>query len=657
MAVRRTLNLAASAMACALLCTSIANATDVSFQGRTYTIGVTALGPTVSVSGSEDLIFVTLTDGTKLLAIPTSGVARGDFDRTNQRFYMIDDTTGQVSAYATIDATLVSLNGAFRGTTTQSPPSSSAPLEAFSRPLVIPSTINLTDCTVYNSQQLIYRGDGLAANSANVYFVTRTASTTVAKQFAVPLNNADPNNSNRNVYLTYDGINDTILFTQSALDPNQNATTVSRITSLNAGTGTFNSDLIFSTALFPGFSGVSLGVTMDPVTGVIYVLDAASRQIFTLTPRVPAIFSVNPTSGPIAGGTKVTINGVNFPQDATVAFGGVAATGVSVNTAGTVIIATTPPHAGGIVDVTLTGSGISGTAPVKLANAYNYVAKPPIARLTASPATGAFPPLVVTFSTAGTTAVDGKITFRAITFGDGDTYTFPSDLNVTQATHTYAFASTFVATLTVRTDLGLSSTAQATVLIGNAELTLRSLQFNIVDPAKKNKADSMSLKAELVLPDSISLANGSVIVGFVSGDADTDGALLTDPVRQSIDFRPAVTGGEFTSELVNGATKTPQLNFKAKAIKKNGQVTTTQTITFSTKGVTYQPFNPADPATFTLRNALENAGVLQSDQPSVARIRLILRFTTADNQTAQYIKLAVVKVRSKKSVSISLTRR
>src|SRR5262249_57978277 len=78
-------------------------------------------------------------------------------------------------------------------------------------------------------------------------------------------------------------------------------------------------------------------------------------------------------SGRTAGGTLVTINGTGFVAGATVNIGGSAATGVSVINGGT-ITATTPAHAAGAVNVTVTNADTqSGT----LTNGFTYVAPAP----------------------------------------------------------------------------------------------------------------------------------------------------------------------------------------------------------------------------------------------------------------------------------------
>jgi len=66
----------------------------------------------------------------------------------------------------------------------------------------------------------------------------------------------------------------------------------------------------------------------------------------------PDVLSVNPSTGPVAGGTAVTITGSNFTAGATVLFGVYEAVGLAVLDAST-ITATTPANVPGIVDVTV----------------------------------------------------------------------------------------------------------------------------------------------------------------------------------------------------------------------------------------------------------------------------------------------------------------
>lgn len=67
----------------------------------------------------------------------------------------------------------------------------------------------------------------------------------------------------------------------------------------------------------------------------------------------PYVASVTPNTGLAAGGTAVTILGVNFTGATAVTFGGTAATAVTVVNPST-ITCTTPAHAAGTVDTRVT---------------------------------------------------------------------------------------------------------------------------------------------------------------------------------------------------------------------------------------------------------------------------------------------------------------
>jgi hypothetical protein len=84
----------------------------------------------------------------------------------------------------------------------------------------------------------------------------------------------------------------------------------------------------------------------------------------------PTVSSVSPTSGPIEGGTSVTITGANFVDGATVTIGGASATDVTWVSA-TSITATTPAGTAGAQDVVVTNPDLqTGTLPA----GFTYVA-------------------------------------------------------------------------------------------------------------------------------------------------------------------------------------------------------------------------------------------------------------------------------------------
>jgi hypothetical protein len=83
---------------------------------------------------------------------------------------------------------------------------------------------------------------------------------------------------------------------------------------------------------------------------------------------VPTVLSITPSSGSTAGGTEVSITGINFAAGATVTIGGVAATNVRVlGTTG--IQALTGAHADGSADVVVMVGGQGAT----LAKAFTFV--------------------------------------------------------------------------------------------------------------------------------------------------------------------------------------------------------------------------------------------------------------------------------------------
>ncbi|MFJ5803077.1 IPT/TIG domain-containing protein [Streptomyces decoyicus] len=122
----------------------------------------------------------------------------------------------------------------------------------------------------------------------------------------------------------------------------------------------------------------------------VYVSNINGRNVSVIQ-FDPTLTIINPTQGPIAGGTVVTINGTNL-TGASVDFGGIPATGVSVNATGTQITATIPPGAAaGPVTVTVTTPGGSAS----LVNGFTYLLPVHATSLVATPALSKlFPPHV-----------------------------------------------------------------------------------------------------------------------------------------------------------------------------------------------------------------------------------------------------------------------
>jgi hypothetical protein len=91
----------------------------------------------------------------------------------------------------------------------------------------------------------------------------------------------------------------------------------------------------------------------------------------TYMATAPAVTGVSPSSGPLAGGPTVTINGTGFTGATAVDFGSAAASSFTVN-GDTSITATAPAAASaGAVDVTVTTP--AGTSVASPADQYSYI--------------------------------------------------------------------------------------------------------------------------------------------------------------------------------------------------------------------------------------------------------------------------------------------
>ena len=109
------------------------------------------------------------------------------------------------------------------------------------------------------------------------------------------------------------------------------------------------------TAIAPSHAAgiVDVTVTSQAGTGI-------GLGLFTYLPTVqPSVLLVTPLAGSAAGGTSVTLTGLNFTGATGVTFGGVAASAVTVIN-DTTMTAVTPAHAAGIVDVTVTSQAGTG---------------------------------------------------------------------------------------------------------------------------------------------------------------------------------------------------------------------------------------------------------------------------------------------------------
>jgi hypothetical protein len=116
------------------------------------------------------------------------------------------------------------------------------------------------------------------------------------------------------------------------------------------------------------------------------------------------VTGISPTSGPVSGGTVVTITGANLSDATGVTFGGVAASAYTINSA-TQITATAPAGTAGAVDVLVAAP--AGRAVISTASEFTYIAAPTVSWVspTGGPTSGGTTVVITGTNFSGATAV------------------------------------------------------------------------------------------------------------------------------------------------------------------------------------------------------------------------------------------------------------
>ncbi|HVU26032.1 MAG TPA: cadherin-like beta sandwich domain-containing protein [Opitutus sp.] len=124
-----------------------------------------------------------------------------------------------------------------------------------------------------------------------------------------------------------------------------------------------------NTALVGAFGEASSATGVDGNQSDNSASASGAAYVFTLSVP-PVVSSVSPASGPLAGGTTVTITGSGFTGATAVTFGATDASDFTVDS-DTQITVTAPAGTLGAVDVTVTTAG--GTSATSAADKYTYV--------------------------------------------------------------------------------------------------------------------------------------------------------------------------------------------------------------------------------------------------------------------------------------------
>lgn len=159
--------------------------------------------------------------------------------------------------------------------------------------------------------------------------------------------------------------------------------------------------LVFTTPARPGIPGdaqVNITVPGEPISAITtfeYTGPAAA---------LPVVTALNPTSGPIAGGTVVTIGGSGFTGATKVVVDGVEVNPTTVS-GDTSVVFTTPAHAVGVVDIQVKTP--AGTSAANAASKFTYSNQPIVTGITPNggPVTGGTPVTIVGSGFTGASAV------------------------------------------------------------------------------------------------------------------------------------------------------------------------------------------------------------------------------------------------------------
>ncbi len=166
----------------------------------------------------------------------------------------------------------------------------------------------------------------------------------------------------------------------------------------NKATIVSDSDTLLVVTSPPGVAG-NVDVTVVTVGGTS-ATSGADQFTYVAAPTVTAL---NPSAGPLAGGTSVTITGTSFTGATMVSFGTLAATSFVVNS--NTRITAVAPAGTGTVDVTIVNTG--GTSATSAADQFTYAPVPLLTCInpTSGPVPGGTTVTIVGTGLANATAV------------------------------------------------------------------------------------------------------------------------------------------------------------------------------------------------------------------------------------------------------------
>ncbi|MBV9497010.1 MAG: IPT/TIG domain-containing protein, partial [Acidobacteria bacterium] len=389
----------------------------------------------------------------------------------------------------------------------------------------------------------------------------------------------------------------------------------------------------------------------------------------------PTVSSINPTSGPAAGGqTGVVITGTNLSSVTNVKLGGTNAT--ITNTTATTVTITTPAHAAGTVDVVLTNPAGSAT----LTNGYTYIAAPTVTSVSpnAGPTAGGQTGVLVNgtnFTGAtnvtfgGTAATVTNITATQITVTTpahaagsvAVAVTTPGGTGTQNNAYTYAAAPTAT---TVTPNSGPTAGGQTGVAIAGTGLTTASsVTFDGLAATITNKT---STSVTVTTP---AHAAGAVNVVVTTGGGSatiTNGYTYVEaPTLASVSPNAGPTAGGQTGVVLTGTNLTgaTQVRFGTTSATITNVTATTVTVTTPARAagtVNVSVTTPGGTATannaYTYVSAPTATGVAPNSGPAVGgQTSVVISGTNLSNATGVTFGGIAATITANGSTSVTVT--
>ncbi|MGY2031528.1 beta strand repeat-containing protein [Nocardia gipuzkoensis] len=361
----------------------------------TGTVQVTATTP----GGTSGSVFYTYTPLPALTAVnPSSGPAAGGttvtltgtnltgatavtFGATAATSFTVNSAT-QITAVAPAGTGAVQVTATTPGGTTNGVSDTYTPVPALTS--VVPSsgpaaggtTVTLTGTGLSTATAVRF---GTTAASFTVVSATQITAIAPPGTATVTVTVVTPGGTSNGISYTYAGVPSV-----SGVSANQGPTSGGNSVTITGSNLTGATAVTFGTTAATSFTIVSAtqitAVVPPGVAGAVNVTVTTPGGTSTLPSsyfylNIPALTSISPSSGPIAGGNTVTLTGNHLLGTTAVRFGATAASAFTVVSA-TQITATAPPAAAGTVAVTaITAGGTSNGV------SYTYLPVPTITSL------------------------------------------------------------------------------------------------------------------------------------------------------------------------------------------------------------------------------------------------------------------------------------